>query len=137
MGFEPRMVMFKSNVRLMAAKCVRLTWEGCGTCLNFACCTLIFALQMRTGGGEARKNLTQGSRKVSVGQITLMVTEKPFVLGILQVPLHSLMLLVRNEISSLSPQSVTLLTELCQFLINFIVRNSKTVSCKLSSSVNL
>jgi len=41
-----------------------LTREECGLCPIFACYTPVFALQLRK---EARKNLSQGSRKVSVG----------------------------------------------------------------------
>jgi len=41
------MVMLKVDVRLIAEKFSRLTWEECGPCSDFAHYTLAFALQLR------------------------------------------------------------------------------------------
>jgi len=56
--------MFKVNVRLIALKLSRLTWEECGTCPDCTRYTLAFAFT------TARKNTgktCQGNRKVLVG----------------------------------------------------------------------
>jgi len=52
LGFEPRMVLFKVNVRLIAAKFCGLTWEEGGPCLVFAYYSLAFALQLRKKHGR-------------------------------------------------------------------------------------
>jgi hypothetical protein len=48
-------------------------WEECGPCPVFASYTLEFALQMRK---KARRNLSQGSRRVPVGTIKTEFTEQ-------------------------------------------------------------
>jgi hypothetical protein len=53
--FEPRIVMFEVNVRLIAEKIIRLTWEECGPCPMFACYTLAFVVHMME---RHRKNLS-------------------------------------------------------------------------------
>jgi hypothetical protein len=63
-GFGPRIVMFKVNVRLIAVKFSRSVREECGPGPAFAGFTLAFTVQLRE---KARKNLSQGCRKVPVG----------------------------------------------------------------------
>jgi hypothetical protein len=56
--------MFKVNDSLIAEKFSCLTWEECEPFLVFAYYTMAFALQVKE---KARKNLSQGSRKVPGG----------------------------------------------------------------------
>jgi len=44
----------------------QLIWEECGPCTVFASYTLVFALTIEE---KARKNLSQGSRRVPVGMM--------------------------------------------------------------------
>jgi hypothetical protein len=47
LGFKPRMVMFKVNVRLIAEKFSHLMWVECRPCPVSVCYTLAFTLQLR------------------------------------------------------------------------------------------
>jgi len=51
----------------------QLIWEECGPCPIFVCYTLAFALHLRK---KTRKNLSQGSRRVSVGVMKKEYTEQ-------------------------------------------------------------
>jgi len=48
-------------------------WEECGPCRVFANYTVAFALQLRE---KTRKNLSQGSRRVTVGTMRTEFTEQ-------------------------------------------------------------
>ena len=86
MGFEPRKVLFKVNLKQIAVKFSRLNWEECGPCPVFECYTLAFALQVRKK--HRKRNLSQSSLKVPLGQITLLVPETTIMLGIQYVARH-------------------------------------------------
>jgi hypothetical protein len=57
--FEPRMVMFKVNNRLIAEKFSRLTLEECGPCSVFPCYTLAFCLTNDGKGTEKPVRVVQ------------------------------------------------------------------------------